>query len=82
MVIVMRTFESFMLERGLYGNIFLADYSRFEGLSTYNTWFKSFWEYSRHLDINVRLHPKFLLHPARVGDKSLTEMFSSAGYKG
>ena len=79
---VMSTFESFMLEVGLYGNIFSENYNEYGGLATDNTWYKNFWEYSRHLDIEVKFHAQFLLHPAREGDRSLTELFSCAGFVG
>ena len=78
----MCTFESFMLKLGLYGNIFSASYNQYARLATDNTWFKSFWEYSQDLGIAVTLHPWYLLHPAQVGNESLTENFSLLGYAG
>ena len=60
-----------MLEVGLYGNIFSADYSVFGVLATDNTWFKNFWELSQLLDIDVTLHNKYHLSPVQEGDRSL-----------
>ena len=60
----MLTFESFILEVGLYGNIFLESYDKYGGLATNNTWYKGFWEYGRHLDAAVKFHTQFLLQPA------------------
>ena len=76
----MLTFESFILDVGLYDNIFLESYDKYDGLATNDTWYKGFWEYRRHLDGAVKFHPKFLLQPAREGDRSLTEIFLSAGF--
>ena len=72
---VMLTFESFMLEVGLYSNIFLENYDEYGGLATDNTWYKNLWEYGCHLNIRVKFHAQFLLQPAREGDRSLTELF-------
>ena len=74
----MSTFETFMIEAGLYGNIFTKDYKKYGGAATDNTWYKNFWEYSCHLDIEVKFHDKFLLHPAQEGNRSLMELFSNA----
>ena len=79
---VMSTFETFMLEVGVYGNIFSQDYEQYGGLTTDNTWYKNFWQYCRHLNIEVRLHQKFMLAPAREGDRPLTELFSERGFAG
>jgi len=80
--IVMSTFETFMLEVGMYGNIFSCDYERYGPLTTDNTWYQNFWQYCHHLDVDFRLDPKFLLGPARVNDRPLTELFDEHGFRG
>ena len=80
--IVMSTFETFMLEVGMYGNIFSCDYERFGPLTTDNTWYQNFWQYCHHLDVDFRLDPKFLLGPARMNDRPLTELFDEHGFRG
>ena len=52
---VMSTFETFMLEVGLYGDIFTKDYQKYGGAATDKTWYKNFWEYSCHLDIEIKI---------------------------
>ena len=76
---VMLTFETFMLEVRLLGDIFKKDYQKYGGAATDNTWYKNFWEFSRHLDIEVKFHDKFLLHPAREGDQLLMDFFLTQG---
>ena len=39
---LMSTFESFILEVGLYGNIFVESYDKYGGLATNNTLYKGF----------------------------------------
>ena len=38
---VMSTFETFMLEVGLYGNNFTKDYKKYGRVATDNTWYKT-----------------------------------------
>ena len=76
----MSTFETFVLEVGLYEDIFIKDYQKYGVVATDNTWYKNFWKFSCHLDIEVKFHDKFLLHPAQEGDRLLMELFSNAGF--
>ena len=39
----MLTYETFLLEVGIYGDIFAQDYELYGGLATNNTWYKNLW---------------------------------------
>jgi len=52
-------FEAFLIEIGLYGDVFQVVFSDFGILATSGTWFKFFWELGDCLDINVSLHASY-----------------------
>jgi len=75
-------YENFLIEVGLYGNIFSQDFSRYHFVATKDTWFRNFWELGQYLGVDVVLHEDAQLKPVREGDRSLIEVFSSLGYAG
>jgi len=75
-------YENFIVDVGLYGNVFSWDFSRFQFLATKDTWFHNFWELAQYLGIEVRLHDDAQVHPVREGNRSLMEVFESFGYSG
>ena len=79
---LLHCYESFLVEIGLYGNIFSEDFSTWEMLATDGTWLKNFWEYSSLLGIEIQLHEDFHITGVRDGDRALMSVFSSAGFRG
>ena len=69
-----------MVEVGLYGNIFSYDYDSLGCLATDGTWFKNFWEFASHLDINIELSGEFHIEPVREGDSSFLQLLLRAGF--
>ena len=59
-----------MVEVELYGNIFSYDYDSLGCLASDGTWFKNFWEFASHLDINIERSEEFHIEPVREGDSS------------
>ncbi len=75
-------YENFLVEVGLYGNVFLRDFYRFHFVATKDTWFCNFWELGQHLGVKVILHEDAQIQPVCKGDCSLIEVFESIGYSG
>jgi hypothetical protein len=69
-------YQSFLMEIGMYGNILGYDYPQFSGLATDDTWFKNVWELLHDFGVEATFGDEFQLHPIRVGDRSLIELFS------
>ena len=49
-------YENFLVEVGLYGNVFSCNFSQFHFMATQDTWFRNFWELGQHLGVSVILH--------------------------
>jgi hypothetical protein len=73
---VLMGYKSFLMEIGMYGNTLAYDYTRFSGLATNNTWFKNVWELMHDFRVKAAFSNEFQLHPIRVGDASLMDLFS------
>ncbi len=73
-------YKAFMLEVGLYGNIFSLSFKSYGCLATKGTWFHNFWELGDHLKVKVELNAKYHLQPVRGGEKSLMATFHNAGF--
>ena len=72
-------YEAFLIEVGLYGNIFSLNFKVLGILATDGTWFKHFWLLSWYLNIRVGLHKKYHLQPVREGDMSIMTTFVDVG---
>jgi hypothetical protein len=79
---MLHCYESFIVEIGLYDNVFSLDYDKWSGLATDGTWYKNFWEYSSTLGIEFRLHQDFHITGIRERDQSLMSVLARAGYVG
>ena len=75
-------YEAFLVEVGLYGNLFSWDYNKMGGLATKGTWFQNTREMAALLGIRVELHDQYHLQPVREGDSSLMCLFYDAGFTG
>ena len=73
-------FEAFLVEIGLYGNVFQMAFADFGLLATSSTWFQLFWELGDYLDIKVSLHASYHIQPVRESDRALMEEFAHAGF--
>ena len=79
---MMHAYEVMLMQVGLYGNLFSLNYDKLQGLATDNTWFKNFWQYAKHLQIDICLHEEYHVKPISEGDMSLMKSFIQAGYLG
>ena len=66
--IMLHCYESFIVDIGLYGNVFSLEYDKWSHLATEGTWYKNFWEYSSTLGIEFRLHQEFHITGIRERD--------------
>ena len=59
--LVVHAYEDFLIEVGLYVNIFSMDFNLLRCLVTDGTWFKNFYEFASHLNIQVNLAKEYHL---------------------
>ena len=72
-------YEAFLVEIGLYGNVFSHAFEKYKILATNGTWFKNFWELGDHLGITLDLRKDFHLQPVRQNDRAIMEVLSTDG---
>ena len=77
-----QAYEAFLIEVGLYGDVFTRDFDNWGVLATDGTWFKNFWEFASYLKIEVTLDPQHHLGPVREGDRAIIEVFLHDGFEG
>ena len=68
-------YESFVMDIGVYGNVFDLDYRTYSILATNDTWFKNVWELIHEFEIKATFGTDVQLFPLRKGDKSLMSEF-------
>ena len=78
---MVHAYEAFMIEVGLYGNIFFYNYDDFGCLATNGTWFKNFWEFASHLKINIELAEEYHYDQVREGDSLFLQLLIRAGIR-
>ena len=69
-------YESFVIDIGMYGNVFDLKYNIYSDLATNDTWFKNVWELVCEFEISATFDANVQLFPLRQGDKSLMSEFS------
>jgi hypothetical protein len=69
-------YESFLMDVGLYGNVFGYKYNHLSVLATDHTWFKNIWELLQEFKVDVSFGASAQLQPVRTGDRSLMSEFS------
>lgn len=74
-------YEDFLIEVGLYGNIFTMDFSQLGLLATDGMWFKNFWEFASHHGVQVKLSEEYHSKPVREGDCSIMGLLILGGFK-
>ena len=77
---IIHLYKAMLVEVGLYGNPFSHNYKKWQGLPTDNMWFKNFWQYVDHLQIEVCLYKEYHTKPIHEGGVSLMESFIQDGY--
>ena len=70
-------YETFLLEVGVYGNVFSAKYSVFCDLIEDGTWFKHLWQLLDMLRVRLVVSADFQISPVRTGDRSIMDMISA-----
>ena len=73
-------YEAFIMEIGMYGNVFSLPYSEYEGLATDRTWWKNFWELLDHAGVDFSFASEHHLRPVREGDRAIMEVFVAMGF--
>ncbi len=69
-------YESFLMDVGLYGNVFGYKYNHLSALATDHTWFKNIWELLQEFKVDASFGASAQLQPVRKGDRSLMSEFS------
>ena len=73
------TYEAFMIEVGVYGNMFALDWSKYKCLATEHTWYYNLWELCHRLGVTIELEKKQYMGPVREGDKSIIQIAMDRG---
>ena len=60
-----QAYEAFLVEVGLYGDVFTRDFKRYGMLATDGTWFKNLWELADHLKVSITMDSRYLIQPER-----------------
>ena len=79
---MMQAFEAFVIETGLYGNVFSQDYKVLGCLATDGTWFKNLWQTLRHLGVHLQVGEDHQLRPLRERDAPVLGELARKGYRG
>ena len=66
---VASTYEAFMVEVGMYGNIFSRVWKKFNVLVTKHTWYYNLWELCHRLGVELEGDEKYHNKPVRQGDR-------------
>jgi hypothetical protein len=69
-------YESFIMDLGMYENVFYLDYNCFSVLATNGTWFKNIWELLYEFNTVASFGTDVQIHPVREGNRSLMQEFS------
>ena len=65
------TYESFMVEVEMYGNILSRSLKEFNVLATKHTWYYTMWKLCHRLGVELEIDDKYHKKPVRHGDRSL-----------
>ena len=60
-----QAYEAFLVEVGLYGDVFTRDFKRYGMLATDGTWFKNLWELADHLKVSITMDSRYHIQPER-----------------
>ena len=69
-------YEPFLMDIGMYGNVFSLKYDEYSILATNHTWFKNVWELLQEFKVSAAFDSESQILPVREGDKSLMSEFS------
>ena len=73
------TYKAFMVEVGMYGNIFSRAWEEFNVLATKHTWYYNLWELCHRLDVELEVDEKYHNKPVRQGDRSIINVAIEKG---
>lgn len=76
---MMFAYEAFLIEVGLYDNIFLLDYNQLSCLATDGTWFKQFWNLCSFYSVEFSVREDFHIKPVRENDRSIMGELATLG---
>ena len=68
------TYEAFMTEVGVYGNVFSRPWDKLKTLATKHTWYYNLWELCHRLQVDMEFEEKYHLKPVRRGDRSIIDV--------
>jgi hypothetical protein len=69
-------YETFIINIGMYGNLFSLNFELYSILVTNGTWFKNMWELLHKFKTIATFSADNHIHPVQVGDRSLMQGFS------
>jgi hypothetical protein len=67
---LIKGYESFFMNIGMYGNTLDLDYKSFSGLAVDGMWFKNIWELLHEFNVSATFSSDYQILPARIGDSS------------
>ena len=79
---MMQAYEAFVMESGLYGDIFSQSFKHLGVLTTEGTWFRNLWETLQYLGADLMVSKEYHLKPLCSGDASIMATLSAKGYRG
>ena len=59
------TFQAFMIEVGMYGNIFSRSWEEFTVLAAKHTWYCNLWELHHRSDVELEVNEKYHTKPVQ-----------------
>jgi hypothetical protein len=74
-------YEAFIVEVGMYGNIFSRSWEEFNSLATKHTWYYNLWELCDRLGVELEVNEKYHNKPVRQGDRSVIDVAIEKGYR-
>ena len=72
-------YEAFMVEVGMYGNMFSISWEEFKILATKHTWYYNLWELCHRLDVELEVDGKHHIKPVRQGDRLVIDVTIEKG---
>ena len=65
------THEAFVVDVGMYSNIFSRSWEEFKTLADKHTWYYNLWKLCHRLDVELEVHGKHHIKPVRQRNRSI-----------
>jgi len=70
-----QTYEAFMVEIGVGGNILTQDFVQLGGLASQGIWFHNLWDFFHHPKLTIDIDVAFHIKHEWVGDATIIDRF-------